>query len=108
MQKAMKIIGCVLAAIGLGCIVKHIVMMCNGDIDECCCWQHIKNTDWNSIKKWKGGSCSSYEGYGSCGSYEGYNGEPQTKKSALDDAIEKYASGEITKDQFDEIKRNLV
>lgn len=110
MSKVIKIIGCILAAIGLGCIVKHVVMMYNGDIDECCCFKHLKSKHESSFKKWMSAVRSSESQQDECcGDFgEGFESEPIAKKSSLDDVIERYARGDITKEKFDEIKRNLV
>ena len=99
----MKVIGCILAAIGLGCIVKHVVMMYNGDIEECCCLQHMKNKDWSPIKKWKKEDTSS-----PLSEYEVKSEAETIKKSPLDEIINQYANGDITKEKFEELKKNLM
>jgi hypothetical protein len=102
MSKIIKIVGCILAAIGLGCIVKHIAMFHSGKLDSCGCFQDLKSKDWNTIKVWKG-KCTQTKS-GKAESKE----ESQNSKSALDALIDDYTNGDITREQFEERRKDLV
>lgn len=82
--------GCVLATIGLGCVVKHVAMNHADGGCQCGCMQ--------KFKEWKSGKQVEKE----------EETTANTTISALDVEIERYAHGEITRAQFDEIKKNLV